>query len=111
QTTKAGIHQPTREAQRVALNRVVTVNAAIFLSPQPALSTAQLQIRPAAEVHAGSVTQRRCRSRLIFPARRCRVVVEIADCRLPRGVIAHGQGGVDLPALSLYFRAVSRGLR
>ena len=48
---------------------------------------------------------------MIFPARRCRVVVEIADCRLPRGVIAHGQGGVDLPALSLYFRAVSRRLR
>ncbi len=40
---KAGIHQPTREAQRISLNGKITVDTAIFLSPQPALRAAQLR--------------------------------------------------------------------
>ena len=56
------------------------------------------------------MTQRRGIRRFIF-TRGGRVVVEIADRRLPRRVIAHGQRAVDLPALGLHFRSVSSRLR
>ncbi|MNN73760.1 hypothetical protein D3C81_1899040 [compost metagenome] len=42
QTPKAGINQAACKAQGVALHGKITVDAAIFLAPQPALRAAQL---------------------------------------------------------------------
>ena len=100
---KAGIHQPTREAQRIALNSKITVDTAIFLSPQPALRTAQLEIGPVAEIHArrSTAAERRRTCRLCFRRRKGRVVIEITDSRLPWRVIAHRQRTVNFTPLRL----------
>ena len=100
---KAGIHQPTREAQRIALNSKITVDTAIFLSPQPALRAAQLEIGPVAEIHArrSTAAERRRTCRLCFRRRKGRVVIEITDSRLPWRVIAHRQRTVNFTPLRL----------
>src|SRR5690606_33043206 len=69
---KAGIHQPTREPQRIALNSKITVDTAILVPPRPAFRTAQLEIGPAAEIHARppTATDRRSACRLCFIRRK-----------------------------------------